>query len=121
MRKYFLITLVLLIYMFPASSQVANPVYVDSLKKRLPSLQDSARVDILNDLSMAFITAGPYFAPDSVHKYAIEANKEALRIGYKKGEAFSLLNLTVGLKDPTANIKQAILIGALQMRKLILM
>src|SRR5687767_13969957 len=109
MRKYFLITSMLLVYMFPASSQVANPVLVDSLKKRLPSLHDSARVDILNELSMAFFTTGPYFAPDSVNKYALEANREAVKIGYKKGEAFSLVNLISN--DPGSNLTRAISIG----------
>jgi sensor histidine kinase YesM len=103
------------ICLFPAFSQNANTIWTDSLKKRLPSLHDSARVDCLNELADAFRTAGPYPARDSVYKYAIAANKEALKIGYKKGEAFSLLNLPGSeTKDPSsaeAHIKQAISIG----------
>ena len=105
MKKYFLITSMFFIYLLPAFSQNANIIWIDSLKKRLPYLHDSAKVDGLNDLADAFRTNGPYFASDSIHKYAIAANKEALKIGYKKGEAFSLLNLGAD------EIKQAISIA----------
>jgi tetratricopeptide (TPR) repeat protein len=115
MRKYFLITSIFFIYLFPAFSQDANTIWFDSLKKQLSSQRDSAKVDVLNELADAFRTMGPYPAWDSVYKYAIAANKEALKIGYKKGEAFSLLNLPSSeTKDPShaeAHIEQAISIG----------
>ena len=105
MRKYNLIGLILCICQVAGFTQSANMLWIDSLKKKLPSLNDSAKVDCLNDLADAFITNGPYPAPDSIFKYATAANKEALKIGYKKGEAFSLLNLGAD------QIKQAISIG----------
>jgi tetratricopeptide (TPR) repeat protein len=114
MRKYLLIAI---IFACPLSgfSQNANAIWIDSLKKILPSLYDSAKVDGLNELAKAFGTMGPYPAWDSIYKYAIAANKEALKIGYKKGEAFSLLNLAGSerkdLSSTEAYIKQAISIG----------
>src|SRR5688572_6249713 len=87
--------------------QSAQSLFIDSLKKQLPFLLDSAKVNGLNELSNAFRTMGPYPAWDSVYKYAIAANKEALKIGYKRGEALSLLNLP----GSEAHIKQAISIG----------
>src|SRR5258705_13455474 len=93
MRKYILFALILFTCHFPGFSQNANTTWIDSLKKKLPSLHDSAKVDGLNELAKAFGTMGPYPAWDSIYKYADAANKEALKIGYKKGEAFSLLNL----------------------------
>jgi tetratricopeptide (TPR) repeat protein len=86
-------------------TQSANSLWIDSLKKEIPTLNGIAKVDHLNDLADAFRTNGPYFAPDSILKYATAANKEALKIGYKKGEAFALLNLGAD------GIKQAISIG----------
>jgi len=105
MRKYILIGLILCICQVAGFTQSANTLWIDSLKKKLHSLNDSAKVDCLNDLADAFITNGPYPAPDSIFKYATAANKESLKIGYKKGEAFSLLNLGAD------EIKQAISIG----------
>jgi tetratricopeptide (TPR) repeat protein len=105
MRKYFLITLILCIYQFSGYTQNANTLWIDSLKRKLPSLTDSAKVDCLNQLADAFRTNGPNVALDSIYKYSIAANKEALKIGYKKGEAFSLLNLGAD------GIKQAVSIG----------
>lgn len=115
MRKSILIVLILFSVFFYGFSQSANTIWIDSLKKELPSLKDSAMVDGLNELAKAFATMGPTPARDSMYKYAVAANNESLKIGYKKGEAFSLLNLAVSdakdFSSSEAYIKQAISIG----------
>ena len=115
MRKSILIVLILSSVFFYGFSQSANTTWIDSLKKELPSLKDSAMVDGLNELAKAFATMGPTPARDSMYKYAVAANNESLKIGYKKGEAFSLLNLAVSdakdFSSSEAYIKQAISIG----------
>ena len=102
MKKFVLISLICCIYQFSAYAQNANSLWIDSLKRKLPYLTDSAKVDCLNELADAFRTNGPYVAFDSMYKYSITANKEAIKIGYKKGEAFSLIGLRAD------GIKQAI-------------
>ena len=106
MRKFLLMTLILFLQQFSAYAQNANTIWIDSLKKKLLSLSDSAKVDCLNEIADAFRTNGPFFAPDSIYKYSSAANKEAVKIGYKKGEALSLLYLGGD------GIKKALSIGA---------
>jgi tetratricopeptide (TPR) repeat protein len=62
---------------------------IDSLKKVLPALKDSARIDCLNALSNAHI----YHAADSAEMFAHNALNEAEKINYKKGMAAAWLNL----------------------------
>lgn len=107
MKKYFFTSVLCILIYSGTFCQSAQSLFIDSLKKQLPFLLDSAKVDGLNKLSDAFRTMGPYQALDSIHKYAIAANREAMKIGYKKGEAFSLLNLPVS----RALIGRAISIG----------
>src|SRR5688572_27473399 len=62
---------------------------IDSLKKILPALKDSAKIDCLNALSNAHI----YYAADNAEIFAYKALEEAEKINYKKGMAAAWLNL----------------------------
>ena len=114
MKKYLLLPLISVSCFVSAFTQNAYTLWVDSLKNQLPHLRDSAKVDGLNELAKAFGSMG-HAGWDSIYRYAFEANNVAVRIGYKKGEAFSLLNLASSerknLPAAEAYIKKAIKIG----------
>src|SRR5690348_14780834 len=70
---------------------------IDSLKKVLPSLRDSARVDCLNEISELYIGLPDWFSKtptknkfDSAEFFNCEAFKEAKRINYNYGLAKAL-------------------------------
>ncbi|HUR65757.1 MAG TPA: histidine kinase [Chitinophagaceae bacterium] len=68
---------------------------IDSLKKLLPGLRLSARVDCMNTLAhkYSWLPETDKQKIDSFIYYCIEANKEAKRIDYKKGLGYSYLGL----------------------------
>lgn len=78
-------------------ARITDSLRIDSLKKILPSLKDTARINCLNMLCEAY----EYFTPaggvkemtDNVSTYASQAENESMKIGYKKGQAYSLLHL----------------------------
>ena len=126
MKKYFLIAALLFGCCFQALTQYRegyriDSIKLDSLKKMLPLLKDSAKVNCLNLLATESNYSYAYTDEakmDSINYYATEANKEATKIGYKKGIAFSLVNLSriqlfSGKNIPAAKqlLKEAILIG----------
>src|SRR5687768_17613216 len=61
------------------------PLPIDSLKKVLPFLRDSARVDCLNELARSYAEALTPMLPDSVLSLARQAHEEASAINYLKG------------------------------------
>jgi tetratricopeptide (TPR) repeat protein len=81
MRKYFVILIIMLADFIPAPSQ-----NIDSLKKGLPYLHDSARVDCLNALSEIYLNHNN----DTASYYATLASEEAVKINYIHGIAESL-------------------------------
>lgn len=90
-------TFFLLIY-FAASqitllAQSAAQIKVDSLRKVLPALKDSARVDCLMELAAEHWYLSPDRKRDSSYHYTIKANQEAVKIGYQYGKAMSLLQM----------------------------
>ncbi len=102
MKKYVLISLLEIIISLPAFSQYTeqhrkDSLEIDSLKRALPLLKDSARIDCLNRISdkhQGFWLIGFWPARhDSMSKYASIAYAEANRIGYKKGILRALLCL----------------------------
>jgi len=66
-----------------------NRLRIDSLKKVLPSLRDSARVDCLNALFLPYKRIG---VNDSAVYYITKAHDEAIHINYIKGIAEALTN-----------------------------
>jgi tetratricopeptide (TPR) repeat protein len=80
-----------------ASAQSSN---IDSLKKDLPLLNDSAKVDCLLKISFAYGHTNNdsdhlfwYFKADSAIYYASQALQEAQELKYLKGTANALENL----------------------------
>src|SRR5258706_9350058 len=67
---------------------------IDSLKKVLPLLHDSARIDCLNELSEIYLkyydALRAHFIPDTPKYYADVAYKESKRLNYVHGIAESL-------------------------------
>ena len=126
MKKYFYISALSFTFSLSAftqniSANVLDSLSIDSLKKALLLANDSAKVDCLNQLAMEY---NYYYAyedvtkMDSIYYYASEANKEATKIGYKKGIGFSLVNLSrtelfANKNIPAAEkyLHEAILIG----------
>ncbi|HLF45049.1 MAG TPA: histidine kinase, partial [Chitinophagaceae bacterium] len=126
MRKYFLLSILELVFAF-ANAQ--NPVYpyseghkmdslrIDSLKKILPSLKGTAEIDCLNQLCENYnhilSTPGFLFNHDSAHFYNAKAYQRAKKINYKKGIAISLLLKLAPLPDSLRekNIEEALKIG----------
>jgi Histidine kinase/Tetratricopeptide repeat len=83
--KVLYILSLLLIYNCVAYSQ---RIKIESLKTKLDALQDSARIDCLNDLSLAYT----YLQLDSATFYAEEAFSESSRINYQSGLITSMNN-----------------------------
>lgn len=83
----------IIFFLFPAfvaaqAFQIDNPpLPIDSLKKVLPSLHDSSRVDCLNELSHSHIEAVTFAHFDSALSLAGQAYAEASSIRYIKGLA----------------------------------
>lgn len=81
---------------------------INSLKKALPNLKESARVDCLNEIFKKYenspLTGTFAHRTDSMRHYALKANEEALKIRYKYGTALSLLNLAIVGRNPEYKI-----------------
>src|SRR5688572_12497197 len=80
--------------------KIRDSLYLDSLRRILPGLKGSARVDCLNSISENSIFFRGSFRPedfartsDSMYKYASFAYQEASRMNYKYGLSKALLNL----------------------------
>jgi len=69
--------------------QQENHLKIDSLKKVLPSLRDSAKVDCLNQLFLPYKRVGKN---DSAIFYVTQAYSEAKKINYIRGIAEALAN-----------------------------
>lgn len=99
MIKYFLIPALLFTCQLPVISQKLNidSLRIDSLKKQLFYLKDSARVNLL----LAITEQSGYFPPklmaDSNLYYMNLAYKEAYNLGYKYGMAMS--NIRIGNRE----------------------
>jgi histidine kinase/tetratricopeptide repeat protein len=105
MKKYFLIILFATCSSRTFSQSLSegrarDSIVVDSLRKLLPLLKDSSKVDCLNMLSERSISLNGSYnseefkrSADSIFKYASLAYNEASRLNYKYGKAVSLLNL----------------------------
>jgi len=103
MKKYLLFSFFLSCYCLQSFSQLnegtrIDSIRIDSLKKMLPFLKDSARVDLLNSISIRLQFCGPVGAfahnDDSIRYYSSKAYEEATRIGYKAGFAMALIVLS---------------------------
>ena len=92
---------------------------IEMLKKRLPHLSGTTRVDCLNDIARQYIyieRTGNRYQQNwhAAYYYSKLAYKEAIKIGYKYGEAFSLMEIGYHMRvSPAAEnyIQQAISIG----------
>ncbi len=88
MRKHFTIILFLLTINFYSFSQNEDRHKIDSLKKTLPFLKYSGRINCLNELSDAY----HWFQADTAKMYANQALKEAEKINYVQGIAIAYKN-----------------------------
>jgi hypothetical protein len=93
MRKYLLIVPLVSLFCLPVFSQMHpyDSLRIVSLKKKLASLKNSARVDVLLDLAIEY---GDWKAKDyldTLQFYINEAQKLSNSLGYKKGMAYSAL------------------------------
>jgi tetratricopeptide (TPR) repeat protein len=86
-----IISTIIAVFLFPILVnaqvfQIDKPALpIDSLKKVLPSLHDSARVDCLNELARANMEVLPYIHSDSAIIFARQAYANAYTINYIKG------------------------------------
>ncbi|MEP7375852.1 MAG: histidine kinase [Chitinophagaceae bacterium] len=82
---------IIVVLLFPVlinaqAFQIDKPALpIDSLKKVLPFLHDSARVDCLNELAGAYMEVLPFIHSDSVILLAKQAYADAYAINYIKG------------------------------------
>ena len=86
------------------------------MKKTLPLARDSAKIDLMNQISTTFgyftPVGGFIFKEDSSQSYTLKAYNDAKRIGYKSGLAQSLLGLkTNNDSDREKNILEAMRLG----------
>ena len=119
MKKYFFIVTLLCGCCLHAISQYSegrriDSLKIDSLKKRLPLLKDSVRIDVMELICAHYGVMAPIggfkYRDDSIRNYAIESYNEAKVFNYKRGIAFALLNLLAdSVKEK--NILEAIRIG----------
>jgi sensor histidine kinase YesM len=90
MRKYFFIVLLITCNLSsPSQKTNRDSLRIDSLKKVLPTLTGTARIDCLNSFCESFLYGSNRKRPEI--RYDSIAYGEALEIGYKKGIAISLL------------------------------
>ena len=98
MRKYLLISFIIVAYNLQSYSQsVPDSMVIPNLKTKLKGLNNTEKVDCLIDMAMEC-----QYLPshrDSMALYAMEANKLATELKYKKGIARSLTYL--GLSELT--------------------
>ena len=92
-RKIIIISLSIL-FSFVAYAQHPNRKKIDSLKILLLSMEGTGRIDCLNALSEEYWWP-PKVLPDSISCWAINANKESLKINYALGLATSAMHLGV--------------------------
>ncbi|MGZ8557207.1 MAG: tetratricopeptide repeat-containing sensor histidine kinase [Chitinophagaceae bacterium] len=96
-RALYLLSIHLLL--FPYYKSCAQRAKIDSLIKTLPFLHDSARIDCLNVLSLAYT----YLNADTAKSYAQKSFSGASAINYLRGMAMSLNNEAriagLGLQD----------------------
>jgi len=90
MKHAFLVSLFLLQVMLQADS-FAQRVEVDSLRKQLPTLKDTGRVDCINQISFQYTRL---LIRDSAQYFQALAHKEAVRLNYIHGIAEALSNLS---------------------------
>ena len=101
MYKVIVAILFFMLFDAHAYSQITIPdvdsLRIESLKKKLPQLKGAARVDCLNDIAREYL----YIinnTPEILHAsyyYPHQAYNEAVKIGYKYGEAFALIEIGV--------------------------
>ncbi len=98
MRNYLLLITFFFFYQLHSFGQwPQDSLKIDTLRKRLATLSDTARINCLNDLAWAYYSsARPLkFKADSAYPFAKKANEEATRLNYKKGIAKSIINLAM--------------------------
>ncbi len=93
MKKYILIGIFLLAAKSDGLSQKDKRLKIDSLKKILPSLKDTARIDCLNALSQGYIGV----KTDSAKLYGLQALKEANNINYTYGQGKAYFRIALSL------------------------
>ncbi|MGZ8516843.1 MAG: tetratricopeptide repeat protein, partial [Chitinophagaceae bacterium] len=86
-----------------SQSDQLNHQKIDSLKKSLPTLQDTARVDCLNAFCLPYIR----LRNDSVKYYAVVAYDEAHKINYIHGMAEALASQAAIQRLFTGNFAEA--------------
>jgi tetratricopeptide (TPR) repeat protein len=87
MLRYFLIIIFTQVCVYSASGQLKN---IDSLKKTLPSLYDTARVDCLNEIVYYFFQIS---GKDSIEHYLPLEYNEAKKLNYAHGIAVSFFQM----------------------------
>ncbi|MFN2458678.1 MAG: hypothetical protein ABR502_10780, partial [Chitinophagaceae bacterium] len=90
MRKFFIVILLHLLFLSVLAQQTQEEK-INNLKKTLPSLKGTARVDRLNAICQEYFNIG-FFGDndprvDSIATYAAKANTEAEKLNYKNGIA----------------------------------
>src|SRR5688572_27547428 len=97
MKKYILLVVCIVTcctLLFSQRSSKAMRREIDSLLNVLPKLKDSSKVDCL--IRLAFIYDGVFADKkswDSSYSYALEAHYLSKRLGYKKGLAYSYIQM----------------------------
>ena len=92
MKKYILISAIILTSCLPAFAQPTESQFIDSLKKHSLILHGVDKVDCLNYLAQTSPSTNTSLKlkADWIYKFATIALEEAKKIGYKKGIACSL-------------------------------
>ncbi|MEX2234628.1 MAG: histidine kinase [Cyclobacteriaceae bacterium] len=118
MKQKYLLLYYLAICQLPVFSQSAQQLRIDSLRKSLGTLHDTARVDYLNELATLHWSLPNVNRKDSLYHYAHLANQQAVKIGYEYGKAMSLIWLaeyeifgTKNMATADEYINESILIG----------
>jgi tetratricopeptide (TPR) repeat protein len=112
MKKYLILIAVIIFYSVSTEAQKIpdiDSLRIDDLKKQLPNLQGTKKVDVLNDLAREYIYQKR--KNDSVEKYARQAYELSMQIEYKYGLALSLLKLKGSKEEKDKRRQQAIQIG----------
>ena len=90
MKKYLLIIILFFVSQSSTFSQDIDSLTIVSLKKKLPFLKDTARINCLLDIGVEYSNWG-HDTMDSVKLYVTTAKKESEAIGYKLGIGAAIL------------------------------
>src|SRR5262245_33627449 len=98
----------LILILFRPSFCISQTAYIDSLKKVLPLLEGTARIDCLNELGSEFSdryqSKSKYQQTDTAYMYTLQAQQESQQLHYLRGIGRAMQNMGY-IEEEHGNLK----------------